>query len=232
MKKAKERLIDNWKTTIIGLIILAVCIYCLVSDKMSGEVFAAIMPVVLLLFRVKDTALWFRDQSDRNYRNRFDGTSIVMIPLLFIMMASSCTTYQRCQEKFGNSKPPVAYIHDTIVNEIIRPADSNTAHVNLGSLKNNVVYKKEPDSGSNIAIEYSYDSVNNTMTMKASTPADTIHDTTIINDTIPCSDPGFEEPTTKWDKVADTYQVISEWGFPIFFVLSILFIILLMKRSK
>ena len=50
-----ERLFKNFKTTFLGLIILAVAIFALCTGRITGDVFTAILPTVLMLFRVKDT---------------------------------------------------------------------------------------------------------------------------------------------------------------------------------
>jgi len=50
----KERIFTHWKTTIIGLILLAVGIFLLVTGKATLTEFCVLLPVVLGLMYIKD----------------------------------------------------------------------------------------------------------------------------------------------------------------------------------
>lgn len=57
MKKLKERVIKNWMSSVIGIVIIAVCSYCLIIGKITGSNYLLILPVAISLLGVKDSIL-------------------------------------------------------------------------------------------------------------------------------------------------------------------------------
>ncbi len=66
----KERLIKNYITTVIGLMILALGTYLLIKGVIQFEVYIASMPTIFLLFRAKDSLLGGSQQG--GFERRFD----------------------------------------------------------------------------------------------------------------------------------------------------------------
>jgi len=54
----KTRLLKNWITSIIGILLLVFGAYLTYKGILPWEAFAASWPTCLLLFRAKDSLLW------------------------------------------------------------------------------------------------------------------------------------------------------------------------------
>ncbi|MEI6122286.1 MAG: hypothetical protein WCQ95_01525 [Bacteroidota bacterium] len=60
-----ERLVKNWKTSLIGVIILAGALFSLLTGKIDATGFMLILPTVLIMLRVKDTFLGKKPKTDQ-----------------------------------------------------------------------------------------------------------------------------------------------------------------------
>ena len=54
----KTRLIKNWITTVIGLVLLAGASYVFYISKITWQEYVAFIPLCLLMLRAKDSLLW------------------------------------------------------------------------------------------------------------------------------------------------------------------------------
>jgi hypothetical protein len=96
------------KTTIIGLIVLAVAIYALFAKLITGGEFASILPFVLLLFRVKDTVL-----SSFGGPASYDKSAVVLIALSLATL-SGCS-YEKQLAKWATRIPAKIVVKDSTV---------------------------------------------------------------------------------------------------------------------
>ena len=54
----RTRVIQNWITTLIGVILFVGASYMFRTGKITWEEYVAILPTCLLLIRAKDSLLW------------------------------------------------------------------------------------------------------------------------------------------------------------------------------
>lgn len=220
----KERVINNWKTSVLGLVLLAFAGVLVWFGKITWGEFVAFIPTVAALLWAKDTFL-----TDM-FKKGSGGAAVILI----MLMMSGCVTYNKCVEKYGLQGDSVR-IPVIIQVPVAVPvkADSNQAQINIDKIKTmtrDSVYHKM-DSASKIQISYWIDKYNN-LNFKAFTPADTIRDTLQINDTITVAPPvDFVKKPGGLQQFWQQYKNVAAWGFLITGLLMILFIIYIIKNS-
>ena len=60
----KTRLIKNWITSLIGLLLLIGGAYLVFAGKLNFTEFSAFIPTCFLLFRAKDSLLWAKAKGE------------------------------------------------------------------------------------------------------------------------------------------------------------------------
>ena len=125
---------------------------------------------------------------------------LTFLLLIALFSLSSCVTYERCQEKFGQSVDTVRIPININVPYIVNiPADSIQVGMYVDSLlriKLDSVYRVTNDSSS-LVISYWIDKFRR-LQIKANQPAKIIHDTIMVHDTISYVPPPIivKKPTT------------------------------------
>lgn len=213
----KDRVIKNWKSSVIGIILGLAGLVFVWFGKITWGEYSAFLPVVFGLLWVKDSIFSVKGGS---------GAAIILMAL----MLNGCVTYNKCVEKYGMQSTDTIRVPFKIEVPvaIAVEADSNQTYINIDSIYTMLtgqIYEKV-DSTSRIKIQYWKDAYNH-LQIKASTPADTIHDTVKIDTTLSVVPPvSLAKPTT-W---VDQYKDISMWLCPILLILLILFIILAIRK--
>lgn len=149
---------------------------------------------------------------------------LLLFSLIALFSFTSCVTYERCQEKFGQQQDTIRIpVKINVPYEVKIPADSVQMGIHLDSLlrlKIDSVYRVKNDS-SGIIISYWIDKYRK-LQIKANKPAQVIRDTIVVHDTIPYTPPPIivNKPTTLenyWSK----YKDIAAFLLPILLLLLI-----------
>ena len=87
------------------------------------------------------------------------------------------------------------------------------------------------DSTSKIEIEYWFDKYTRLFNMRATTPADTIHDTIVYDSVVPCPDQtALENPPKEQSLFWKTYGVATDWCAPFLLLFLIIILIKLIRK--
>lgn len=163
-----DRILKEWITTSIGVILLAVGVTLFYVDKISFDQLMIFLPFVVTFFALKDKYL--------------TGTGKKATVILLFLSLTSCITYERCAEKYGLSTDTITQVKTHII-----PADSVEGIININALKakEGLTNPKKPvqihyitDPTSRAKIAYWYNKYNNSIGIRG------ICDTVILHDTI------------------------------------------------
>lgn len=222
MKKAiTDRIIKNWKSTIVGALLLIFASVLVWFQKITWGEYVAFLPTTLGL-------IWSKDEFVNSIIKKGSGTAVIIVSLLLM---NSCVTYDRCVEKYGVVRTDTVEVPFRVVipHYISLPADSNKLVLNIDSITAMVagqIYYKQ-DSVSKIRIQYWRDLAGKLL-IRAYTPADTVRDTIIMDTIVHCPPPVQLQPK---DNILAKYKNFSVWAVPLLLVLLILIIGIFTRKS-
>ena len=126
---------------------------------------------------------------------------------------TSCITYQKCVDKYGQYPKDTIFVPVKIpVPVIVKvPADSTHTSFNPNTLKRDSVYEFK-DSVNKMTIQYWYEKYSNLLNVKAKYPGKTLHDTVYLDDTIPCPPQAILiKPISTGEKILEAYKGFAAW---------------------
>lgn len=214
----KNRIVNNYKSTIIGILLIIATFVLVFFEKVTWSEFAAFAPFCIGLILVKDDS--------------FKGkTPMILLFVSISVLFTSCVSYEKCVEKYGVVRNDTMYV-ETVVRDTISvlvPADSNVLVFNIDSLAKIIRGKvfKEQDSTSKIQLSYWIDNYNK-LHIKAFKPPDTIYKPVEIPVKVPCP------PVFHIEKKLTWYQEFWEWyknfsAFALMLSIAILTVILIKR---
>lgn len=221
----KDRIIKNWKTSVIGIVLLAFAGVLVWFQKITLGEFTAFLPTVFGLLWVKDTFV-------SSMFNKGGGAAVIAIMLLTL---NSCVTYERCIDKYGKTSSDTIKVPFKIEVPfyIALPADSNAIRINIDSIRyliTDQVYHKA-DSVSKIQIQYWKDKINY-LYFSASIPADTIHDTLVKDTVVPCPPQVYmEDKPGRFELFWEKYKTAAGYLLPALLVIIALLTGILLRKS-
>ena len=124
MKEFNERVFKNWKTSLLGVVLLIVSIVGLFMKVLDGNNFIMLIPTILFLFRVNDTFL-----------GNIGGKGPAAVIIMAMLISPSCATRKKCFEKYGTKDTTYVTKFVEIPYYITLPADSNSTSLNVDSIK-------------------------------------------------------------------------------------------------
>ncbi len=213
-------------TTALGLLIIiasVVSVFTLPEVTWSDAVIGALFGLSLFPLKIN------KDKK---------GAFIIALVVLFgaVLGLPSCTTFQKCQNKFGNMGDTVyvkskVIIHDTVT--VISEGDTAIGRVQLDSLlmmsNQDTIYITSKKGKANAKLYK--DKNNNYLNAFIECLSDTVVKTTVkeVEVKVPCPPPVVFKPEAKkgWQKFKQDYKDLAAIGFPIL-LFSIL--VILIKR--
>jgi hypothetical protein len=146
--------------------------------------------------------------------------------LFIILLITSCTSYKRCVNKFGdNPKDTVYYpVWIEIPVAIESPADSENVTADFDTLKPGVIYTNDEDS-SGIIVQYWKDMYSQLLKINAKKSKEILRDTVRLKETIPCP------PAQVLTKKESFFKsLINDHSFLILGLVFMFFFILIIRR--
>lgn len=151
---------------------------------------------------------------------------VLVIGLAFVA-CTSCITYERCSEKYGQQSRDTILvpIEKLVPIQVVVPPDSATLAIMLDSLmhlREGVIYTAPQSDSSGIKIQYWIDKYRK-LQVKAMKPSQIIHDTIHMRDTIRVPPPPIlVDKPSKIKRFWDQYCDIAGILLPIFIALIII----------
>lgn len=152
----------------------------------------------------------------------------VVVIGLALVACTSCVTYERCTEKFGQqSRDSVAVPFEKLVPiKVVVPPDSASLAIMLDSLmriREGVIYTAPNNDSSAIQIQYWIDKYRR-LQIKALKPPQVIHDTIPLRDTIRVPPPPIlvDKPSKLqrfWDQYCDIAGILLPFVIVLIIVL-------------
>lgn len=176
----KARIVKNWKSSLLGIVLLIAALVAVFLNKATWEQFATFVPFCLGLVYVKDTI----------FKIGGGGTTLtIVVVALFCLLGQGCVSYERCVKKYGVVRHDSLIITKEIpiIIKVPIPSDSMQTSINIDSIQfliEGQVYQKF-DSTSKIQIWYWKDKFNK-LQIKALQPPDTVIIYKTIEVKVPC----------------------------------------------
>ncbi len=211
----KDRIVSNWKSTIVGVLLIIAALVLVFFDKVTWTEFAAFAPFCIGLILVKDDS--FKKKK----------TPILLIFVLFsVLFLQGCVSYEKCVEKYGVVRHDTLFLTQDVPITIPVTADSMQTFINIDSLRSIIVGQlyKTKDSVSELQILYWKDKYNN-IHIKAYKPPDTLKLKVPV--TIPCPPVVELKKTLAWYEVAwERYKSFSAFAL----ILCVAILILILRK--
>ncbi len=191
----KQRLIDNWKSTVIGIFLLAFSCLLVWFDKMTWTEFGVFLPTIIGFLWVKDTV--------------FKASGLpVLFGILFIQSLLWCSG---CKEIQYIPVETVTEIRDR-VDTVKVPADSSSYYAWLGCDSLNRVYIKQLREVKSNTVTQSFILDNNNLKVKFNSQplpiTVTVHDTITVKQ-VPVKVPGPTVEIYKMRWYQETFMYIG-----------------------